>query len=195
MKNFLRKIILASTSPRRKQLLEKTGLKFDVVGSDYEEDMTLKLKPKELAKHLSMGKAKSVAAKYRNAVVIAADTFIAYKDRVLGKPHTPEQAKKTLRMLSGKAHSVITGFTIVDTATGKKVSKAVETKVYFKKLIDSEISGYIKSKEPLDKAGAYAIQGLGAVLVEKIEGDFFNVMGLPVNALVTELRKFGVKIL
>lgn len=191
----MRKIILASTSPRRKELLEKTGLKFEVVGNDYEEDMTLKLKPKELAKFLSMGKAKSVAAKYENAIIVAADTFIAYKDKVLGKPHTPEQARKTLKMLSGKAHSVITGFTVIDTVSGKKVSMAVETKVYFKRLSDTEINGYIKSKEPLDKAGAYAIQGLGAVLVEKIDGDFFNVMGLPINALVRELVKFGVRVL
>jgi len=193
--NYMKRIILASTSPRRKELMEKIGLKFEVVRSDYEEDMTIKLKPKELAKYLSLGKANSVAKKYKNALIISADTFVTFKDNVLGKPHTPEQTKKTLKMLSGKSHLVITGFTIIDTASQKRISKAVVTKVYFKKISNEEINTYAKSSEPLDKAGAYAIQGLGSVLIEKIEGDFFNVVGLPISALVTELKKFGIKVL
>ena len=100
-----------------------------------------------------------------------------------------------LRLLNGKSHSVITGFTILDTGSGKKLSRSVETKVYFKRLGIEEIRAYVRSKEPLDKAGAYAIQGLGAVFIEKIDGDFFNVVGLPLCALVESLRKFGVDVL
>ena len=191
----MKKIIFASTSPRRKELLQKFNLHFKAVTSDYEEDMNSKLKPLELAKYLSRGKAKAVAKQYKKHVIIAADTFIALKDELLGKPHTVPQAKKMLAKISGKPLLVITGFTIIDTANNKTMSKAVETKVYIKKLSNREINSYVKSKEPLDKAGAFAIQGLGAVIVRKIEGDYFNVMGLPLNALSEALKKFGIHIL
>ena len=188
-------IILASKSPRRKELLKKLGIKFKIDPSEYKEDMNLKLKPQGLAKRLSCEKAKAVAKKYKNAIIIAADTFIVFKGKLLGKPHTETEAKKMLKKLSGKSHSVITGFTIIDTRKKKIISKSVETKVYFKKLTQSEIDNYVKSKEPLDKAGAYAIQGLGAFLVEKIEGDYFNVIGLPLKTLAESLRNFNVKFL
>src|ERR1035437_1103076 len=126
----MRKIILASSSPRRKEILSKTGLKFLVDVGDYEEDMTLNMKPMELVKVLSRGKAESVAKRHKNAIIIGADTFIAYKDHLMGKPHTPEKATAMLKKLSGKVHSVITGFTIIDTKTKKSVSRAVESKVY-----------------------------------------------------------------
>lgn len=191
----MKKIILASASPRRKEILEITGLKFKVCVSDYEEDLALPLRPRELARFLSRKKAEAVSAKYKNAVIIAADTFIVFKDSLLGKPHTDKEAEKMLTMLNGKAHAVITGFTILDTGTGRKVSRSVETKVYFKQLSKEEIRAYVRSKEPLDKAGAYAIQGLGAVFIEKIEGDYFNVVGLPLCALMDSLKKFGVDVL
>ncbi len=191
----MRKIVLVSTSPRRKEILRITGLDFAVCASDYEEDITLSLKPRELARFLSRKKAEAVAHKYKNAITIAADTFIVFKNRLLGKPHTGKEAEKMLRMLNGKAHSVITGFTIMDTGSNKILSRSVETKVYFKKLGREEISAYVRSKEPLDKAGAYAIQGLGAVFIDKIDGDFFNVMGLPLCALTESLKKFGVYVL
>ncbi|MEC4684321.1 MAG: Maf family protein [Nitrospirota bacterium] len=192
----MRKIILASASPRRREILGITGLKFAVSEGDYEEDLDLSLRPRELARFLSRKKAESVAHRYKNAIIIAADTFIVFRDRFLGKPHTAKEAEKMLGALSGKAHSVITGFTIMDTGDGgKRLSKSVETKVYFKKLDRKEIIAYVRSKEPLDKAGAYAIQGLGAVFVRKIDGDFFNVMGLPLYALTESLKKFGVYVL
>jgi septum formation protein len=191
----MRKIILASASVRRKDILEITGLNFSVCAGDYEEDLDLPLQPHELARYLSRKKAEAVTHKYKNAIIIAADTFIVFKKRLLGKPHTDKEAEKMLRMLNGKVHSVITGFTIIDTGRKKTVSRSVETKVYFTKLGREEISAYVKSKEPLDKAGAYAIQGLGAVLIEKIDGDFFNVMGLPLCALTESLKKFGVYVL
>jgi septum formation protein len=190
----MRKIILASTSPRRKELLAKTGLRFVVRPGTYEEDMMLALKPTELAKLLSRGKAESVAKSYKNAIVIGADTFVVFGNKVLGKPHTAARARATLGMLSGKCHSVITGFTIIDTKSKKAISRAVVTKVYFGKLSSREISAYIKTGEPLERGGSYAIQERGSVFVKKIDGDFFNVMGLPINALMEELKKIGVVI-
>ncbi|RPI34745.1 MAG: septum formation inhibitor Maf [Nitrospiraceae bacterium] len=191
----MKKIILASASPRRKEILGITGLKFSVCAGDYEEDLALPLKPRELARFLSLKKAEAVSHKYTNAIIIAADTFIVFKDKLLGKPHTDTEAEKMLELLNGRAHSVITGFTVMDTGTGKKLSRSVETKVYFKRLSPQEIRAYVRSKEPLDKAGAYAIQGLGAVFIEKIEGDFFNVVGLPLCALTESLKRFGVDVL
>jgi len=190
----MRKIILASASPRRKEILRKTGLNFSVCTSDYKEDINLSLKPRALAKFLSRKKAETVAHKYKNAIIIAADTFIVFKNRLLGKPHTDKEAEKMLNMLNGKAHSVITGFTIMDTASKKILSRSVETKVYFKKLGRKEINAYVRSKEPLDKAGAYAIQGLGSVFIERIDGDFLNVVGLPLLALTESLKKFGITV-
>ena len=190
-----RKIILASASPRRKEILGKTGLKFSVDAGDYKEDMDLALKPRQLARFLSSEKARAVAVKYASALVIAADTFIVFQGSLLGKPHTREEARRMLTLLNGRQHSVLTGFTVIDTRTGKKLSRSVETKVFFKKMTGQEIESYVKTGEPLDKAGAYAIQGLGAVLVKKIEGDYFNVMGLPLRSLTGVLRKFGVSVL
>lgn len=189
----MRTIILASKSPRRKELIRKLGIKFKVVPSDYKEDMNLKLKPEELARFLSLNKAKSVAQKHKDAIIIAADTFIVLKGKLLGKPHKEIKAKEMLRELSGKSHFIITGFTIIDSKNNKIVSKTVRTKVYVKKLTSKDIDTYVKSKEPLDKAGAYAIQGLGKSIIKKIEGDYFNVVGLPIYALAENLRKFGTK--
>jgi septum formation protein len=187
----LRLIVLASESPRRKELLERAGLRFSVAASDYEEDLGLDMPPHELAAHLSKGKAASVAGKHPDAVVIAADTFIVLEGKILGKPHTEDEAARMLGLLSGRAHSVITGYTVLDTATGREVSESVETRVWFKELTDDEIEAYVKTGEPLDKAGAYAIQGRGASLVQKIEGDYDNVVGLPVDAVLRSLGRLG----
>lgn len=191
----MRKIILASASPRRKELLEKIGLKFEVEPSNYAEDMHSKLNPDELARAISLGKARAVASKHKNAIVIAADTFIVFRGKIMGKPNTEAEARKMLMALRGKSHSVITGFTILDTEENKVLTKSVETVIHIKKLTPKEIDAYVKSKEPLDKAGAYAIQGLGSVIVERIEGDYFNVMGLPLSALAESLTEFGIHIL
>lgn len=194
-KEFSRKIILASSSPRRKELMKLIGLKFKVDACNHNEDLNLNLKPHKLARLLSFEKAKSVAGKYKNALIIAADTFIVFKNKFLGKPHTSEEAKKMLILLNGKKHSVITGFTIIDTMTGKKISRSVETEVFFKKLTDEEIDSYVMSGECLDKAGAYAIQEKGAIIVKSIKGDYYNVIGLPLSTLASELKKFGVYVL
>ncbi len=153
------------------------------------------MNPRFLARRLSSEKAKTVAKKYRDALIIAADTFIVYRDHLMGKPHTEKEAIRMLGLLNGRSHSVVTGLTIIDTETGKIVSRSVETKVWFRKLTKKEILSYVRTGEPLDKAGAYAIQGLGSLIVEKIEGDYFNVIGLPLSALAEALKKFGVHVL
>lgn len=191
----MKRIILASASPRRKELLALTGLKFTLDTSGYEEEMNSALDPRKLAKFLSLEKAKAVAGKYTNAVIIAADTFIVFKGKILGKPHTEKMARRMLSLLNGKIHSVITGFTILDTGDNRRLSKSVVTKVYLKRLTRKEIDAYVKSREPLDKAGGYAIQDLGSVIVKKIEGDYFNVIGLPLSALMDSLKRCRVHIL
>jgi septum formation protein len=159
-------VVLASASPRRRELLENIGLKFSVDPAGIVEIQSHRYKPAGLAKALSL--------------------------RILGKPSDAGHARKMLAGLSGRCHSVITGFTVIDTATGRAVTRAVETKVYFRKLSRAEIAAYVSTGEPIDKAGAYAIQGLGALLVERIEGDYYNVIGLPLCALAGVLRRFGV---
>jgi septum formation protein len=190
----MRTIILASASPRRKELLEKTGLKFRVDESGLEEELVSGVDPREAAMFLSREKARAVARRNKNCLVISADTIVVLKGRVFGKPRSEDEAKRMLKALNGKAHYVITGFTILDSHDRKEISGAVETKVFFKKLDPGEIDAYIRSGEPFGKAGAYGIQGLGALMVKKIEGDFFNVVGLPLNALAENLKEFGVRI-
>ena len=191
----MKKIILASGSPRRKELLEKIGLKFEVESSNYEEDIYPGLQPHDIAQKISLKKAEIVASKHKNVVIIAADTFIVFDGQILGKPSTANESRKMLQKLNGKSHSVITGFSVIDTAKNKTLSRSVETIVFLKKLTPSEIDTYVKSKEPLDKAGGYAIQGLGAVIVDRIEGDYLNVVGLPLSALTEALKEFGIHIL
>ena len=185
-----RTIILASASPRRREILENTGLRFKVDASDYEEDLSLPLPPRALARYLSQEKAKAIAGKYKNAIIIAADTFIVFKKHIFGKPHTAKEAERMLRTLNGKKHAVITGFTLLDTGNHRILSRSVVTQVYFKKMLLKEIRAYIRTGEPLDKAGGYAIQGLGAMIVKKIEGDYYNIVGLPLNALMNGLKRF-----
>ncbi len=157
--------------------------------------MTSTIAPRALARRLSREKAEAVSSRHGDALIIAADTFIVYRGRLLGKPHTSKEAARMLAVLSGQAHSVITGFTILDAASGKTTSRSVETTVYFRKLTAAEILAYVRTNEPLDKAGGYAIQGLGSLLVTRIEGDYYNVIGLPLAALTEALKDFGIFVL
>jgi septum formation protein len=190
-----RKIVLASSSPRRKELLEKIGLTFSIDPSDYDEKLPLDMNPEGIAKIISLQKALKVGQKYSDAIIIAADTFGFFRGRIIGKPANTHEAKSILKTLSGKSHRVITGYTILDTSNKQVTTHSIETRVYFKKLTPEEIDNYIKTGEPLDKAGAYGIQGLGSVIVNKIEGDYYNVMGLPLRALAESLKKFGINVL
>jgi septum formation protein len=190
----MKNIILASASPRRKELLKKIGLRFTVDPSGCAEDTAAGLEPHALVRQISLDKANAVAAKHPDSIIIAADTIGVIGAKILGKPHTAQEAAKMLRAIGGKNHLVITGFTVLDTSTQKQITKTVETTVYIKTLSDAEIEAYVRTGEALDKAGAYAIQGKGALLVEKIEGDFYNVMGLPLSALAETLKSFGVDV-
>jgi septum formation protein len=188
----MKKIILASSSPRRKELLEKAGLQFEVEPADYAENLDCGLEPHELVKKLSIEKARIVAKNNPGAIIIAADTIGVLKGKIIGKPRDEAEARRILRRLSGKSHLVITGFTILDAEMDKAVTRTADTQVYFHKLTGSEIDAYIRTGEPMDKAGAYGIQGLGAALVDHIDGDYDNVVGLPVAALMESLKELGI---
>ena len=188
----MEKIILASASPRRKELLEQLGLCFDVEPSYCQEEIDDKQEPLELAKSLSIRKAEAVGNKNTGAIIIAADTFVVLGKRIIGKPNSLAEAKEILTELKGRSHSVITGFTVMDTSNSKTVSQSVETKVFVKDLSSEEIDAYVETQEPMGKAGAYAIQGLGATIIDRIEGDYYNVIGLPVDAIACVLKEFGI---
>ena len=193
-----REIVLASSSPRRKMLLEQIGLRFtvDSAGDTVESNVGEYQKdPVSFVIKVSFLKASTVASRHPDALIIAADTIGYLKDRIIGKPETSEEAIDILRMLSGRCHTVITGLTILDTRQKKYVSRSVETEVYFRKLTSEEIEAYVKSGEPMDKAGAYAIQGKGAVFIKKICGDFYNVMGMPLYTLAECLKEFNLQII
>jgi septum formation protein len=191
----MKRIILASASPRRRELLAKIGLQFEVEPSSYDEVFNIESEPRKYARQISLGKALAVAPKYPNAIIISADTIGILDGTIIGKPKSRDEAIKILSMLSGRPHLVITGFTVLDTARHKKISRSIVTKVYFRELSMSEIESYVATGEPLDKAGAYAIQGLGSVLIKKIVGDFYNVVGLPLSAVSETLRKFGINVI
>ena len=191
----MKKLVLASASPSRKQILETLGVDFEICPSSYEEDMSLPLKPKELAIHLSQGKAREVAKKYKTAVILAADSFAVYQNKLLGKPHTAQKAREMLMMLSGQVHSFITGFTLINTDSNQEISDAVESIVYLRKLTSEEINNYLAKENVLEKAGAYSIQGLGMLLIDKVDGDYSNIRGLPVVVIAHHLKKFGIQLL
>ena len=188
----MKKLILASASATRKKLLEEAGLAFETAFSDYQEDMSLPFPPKELAMRLSRGKAEAVKNRYKQGVIVGADTIIVYENNILGKPHTPDKAKEMLGMLSGREHSAITGFTVMDVENDKIISRAVETKVRFRNLSEKEIEEYIATGEPLNKAGSYAILELGGKLVKRVEGSRSNVAGLPMEEIIAALKEFEV---
>ncbi len=190
----MRAIVLASASPGRRQLLEQLGLKFTIDPSGCREDLCAENEPHALACSLSFEKAKKAVSRHEEAVVIAADTFGLFEGRIIGKPRDATEAREILISLSGRCHRVITGFTVMDSKTEKSITRTVETQVFMRSFSPSEIDDYVKTGEPLDKAGAYAIQGLGAALVERIEGDYYNVVGLPLFALCRTLEEFDIKI-
>lgn len=191
----MRKIYLASTSPRRKELLSKLNLPFEIVASSYEEDMTIKLPPDRLVRLLARGKARAAASHLSSGVVIAADTFVVLGDKFLGKPKSVLEAKKMLRMISGKIVKIVTGLTLIDLDKKKEICDVDIAEVKIKKLSSDEIGNYIKTKEPLDKAGAFAVQGIGAVLIEWSRGDYNGIVGLPLFKLAKNLKKLGIKVL
>jgi septum formation protein len=190
------KIILASTSPRRKELLEREGIDFIVDASSIDETMDETLPIKERLCQLSKDKAEPIHHKYPQDIVIGADTIVSYKNEILGKPSDEQAAFETLKMLQGNTHQVYTGVTVLVKKNGKweKYSFAECTDVTFYPVTDEEIHEYIKSGEPMDKAGSYGIQGSFGIYVKEIHGEYTNVVGLPVGRLFYELKKLGIEL-
>ena len=191
----MKKIILGSGSPRRKELLSQIGVPFEVRVSEKEEIYTQTI-PKEIVKELALMKAENVASEIpaKSTIVIGADTVVVHQDQILGKPKDEQDAFRMIQSLQGDVHQVYTGGAILDfDGNGEKtvISHAVETRVSVNPMSEEEIWKYVQSKEPMDKAGAYGIQGKFSAFIEKIEGDYFNVVGLPVSYVYQILKQLG----
>ena len=190
-------IILASASPRRKEILQNTKLKFEIQKSDIEEVILENESPESMVVRLAYEKAYDVAQKNKDKLVIGADTIVALDNEVLGKPKDKEEAYQMIKKLSNKTHKVITGISLINISHGMVVNDYVVSLVTFKDLSEDSIKDYINTNESLDKAGAYGIQGYGALLVEEIkgallvdniQGDYFNIVGLPISKLSDLLK-------
>jgi septum formation protein len=184
-------LVLASISPRRKAILIQLGIPFEPVGSMTDETVRGQMKVADFACQVAIRKAESVEKVCKNRWILSADTLVAVNKRVFGKPKDAHECHAMLAHLSGKSHSVITGFCVIDPEGNKVHLEAVITKVMVKQLREVEIEGYIKTGEPFGKAGAYAIQGIGSFMIERISGSYTNVVGLPVCEVVRALIKCG----
>jgi septum formation protein len=185
------KVILASGSPRRRQLLELIGIAHEVSPANIHEEMRPRETPRRYAERLAREKASAVATRNPETLTIAADTIVVVNRKVLEKPLDDDDARRMLSMLSGREHTVITAVAV---ARGRKLRSAIEeVKVKVRRLREDEIDAYIATGEPMDKAGAYGIQGFGATIVECVDGDYFAVMGLPLARVVMLMRDLGVR--
>lgn len=182
-------IILASASPRRKEILENINVKFDIVKSDIDEVILEDELPPQVVMRLAFEKSMDVAKSNQESLVIGADTIVVFNNKVLGKPKDKEDARNTIRLLSGNTHEVITGISLINLSANKKIIDYVVSRVKFKDLSEDDINDYINTGESLDKAGAYGIQGYGSLLIEEIQGDYFNIVGLPISKLSDLVKK------
>jgi septum formation protein len=186
------KLILASSSPRRAEILANAGLPFSVLSSAVDESPHPGEAPSALAQRLANAKADLVAARAVGpAIIIGADTVVVLGDKILGKPGSPEDARQMLRQLSGRTHSVLTGVALIRLPDGERRQFIESTLVHFRSITEEEISYYLATGEPYDKAGAYAIQGRAGRYIPRIEGCYFNVVGLPLSRVLTELQSLG----
>lgn len=183
-------MILASASPRRKEILENFGFSFKTIVKNIDETSD-KTRAEEKILEIAEKKARATAIDFPDKNILGADTVVVVDGKILGKPKDEKEAFSMLKSLSGRSHEVITAFSFININKNISYSDYEITKVYFKNLTDDEINWYINTKEPMDKAGAYGIQGKGAFFVEKIEGDFFSVMGFPLGKFVRFLNKTG----
>lgn len=191
-----RKLVLASTSPRRRKLMAEAGLEFDVVAPRYaDEENAAAEEPARLVERHAAAKARSVAGDHPGALVVGADTIVVVDGAVLGKPADEAEAERMLATIAGRDHLVYTGVAVIDADTGTAEIDHEVTKVTVRPLTADEIARYVATGEPLDKAGAYAIQGIGCFIVERIDGDYFNVVGLPMGLFARLLRGFGYEVL
>jgi septum formation protein len=188
-------IILASNSPRRKELLRQIGVAFTTEVADVDERSRPGETPEAYALRVAVDKARAVKLRTRAGIIIAADTVVVLDDTMLGKPVDDHDAERMLTLLSGRMHRVITGLAVMDIRTGNIQTGHTSTRVWFRTLTQDQILSYVNTKEPLDKAGAYGIQGKGALLVDRIEGCYFNVVGLPLSCLGAMLMNYGIRLL
>lgn len=190
------RIILASSSEVRKELLKKLRLVYTVQSSQFKEREMLKGKEsfEDFAKRLALGKARDIAKKVKNAIVIGADSFAVFNGEIMGKPHTKQKAIESLSRLSGATHEFYTGMAVIDTQTQKEVVDCVKAKVYFRNLTQEEINYYVEKEEVTTAAGAYRIQSLGAILIDKLEGDYYAVVGLSPSKLMEMLAELGLNL-
>lgn len=188
-------LILASSSPRRRELLQTLGLSFTVITSDVDETTAEHLSASEVVEELSLRKAKEVASRLTEGVVLGSDTVVVLDGQILGKPVDEMDAYRMLSMLQGQEHTVYSGVALIDVETGRAEVSHSLTHVRIRALTEQEIKSYIATGEPMDKAGSYAIQGIGATIVEGINGDYFTVVGLPLCLTSTLLTRFGMPIL
>lgn len=186
-------MILASKSPRRKEILEDFGFDIKIITEEVEEASNEE-NPILWAQEIALKKGKIIADKHKEQWVVSADTVVIYENEFLGKPKNDKEAKAVLERLSGNSHQVITAVALINKSKNLEIVFSDLTKVYFKKLKTEEIDWYVASKEPMDKAGSYGIQGKGAVFVEKIEGDFFNVMGFPISKFYDKLKELNYSV-
>jgi len=191
----MKNLVLASSSSRRKEILEKLNLKFKVVPSNIDESSYKDLSPEKLVQKLSSSKAREVSKLVEDTIIIAADTVVVNNDKILEKPEDEEEAVEMLKELSGDKHTVMTGLTVYSTLEEKEMTDIAKTQVYLSDISEAKIKKYVDTGEPLGKAGSYAIQGLGSVFVEKIEGSYFTVMGLPIHKLAEKLNDFSINII
>ena len=189
------KIVLASASPRRVELLGSLGLDFDVVASMADEDVDPLMEPRKMVEELARRKASAVSVRHRGSVVLGADTIVCVDGKVLGKPADAEDAARMLRDLQGREHVVYTGVCVMWADEGIQETASEATLVRFAQMSRRDIEKYVESKEPMDKAGAYAIQGLGSIFITGITGDYSNVVGLPLRLTGILLGKAGISIL
>lgn len=182
-------IILASASPRRKEILGNTNLKFEVIKSDIDEVILPEESPCQVVMRLAYEKSMYIAYNNKNKLIIGADTIVCLDNIILGKPKDKLDAIEMIKKLSGRTHQVITGISLINLDANKKIIDYVVSNVKFKNLSHEDVMDYIQTNESLDKAGAYGIQGYGALLVEEIQGDYFNIVGLPISKLSDLLKK------
>jgi septum formation protein len=190
----MKKLVLASHSPRRKQLLMDLGVNFYEAENGFVEIEHSGCPPWQHVQHNALGKARSAAARCKNAIIIGADTVVVYRKRVLGKPKNMEEAMEYLQLLQGKTHAVYTGLGIIDTKENITVTDCEKTLVTMRPLNEKEIRAYLSRIKPLDKAGAYAIQGAGAVIVKGISGCYYNVVGFPIALLEQMLLRLHISL-
>jgi septum formation protein len=185
------KVVLASASPRRRDLLTLIGCNYEAFSPDVDESIIEGESPESVCRRLSILKAKCASGLFMEALIIAADTLVTIDDKIFGKPCSADEARKMLNVLNGRVHKVITGLTII--FKDKIITEAESTAVYFRELSQNDLDAYISTGEFYGKAGAYAIQGYASLFVERIDGDYFNVVGLPLQKLSGMFEKIGIK--